>query len=287
MKRVNQTIKLVVLLVFGFVLLFNSTLNAQLLWEISGNGLKKKSYLYGTLHVAPKKEFYLNNNVPRVMKECDVLAIETIIKFKDVINLAPMMTLDNGRTIRDYMSVEDFNRLRDYCLNTLKMKENRFNRYLRLKPLFISSDLLIGQLGKTKSVEKELEKMAKKNKMSLVGLESVEYQFEVISKMPVEVGFAQLVAGLGDELAEFHKMMRIYQKEDLDELYRLTVESDSDMPGFVDLLLNTRNKNWIPVIQGLTAEQAVFIAVGAAHLPGDLGVINLLKQQGYTLTPIR
>jgi uncharacterized protein YbaP (TraB family) len=287
MKRVNQTIKLVVLLVFGFVLLFNSTLNAQLLWEISGNGLKKKSYLYGTLHVAPKKEFYLNNNVPRVMKECDVLAIETIIKFKDVINLAPMMTLDNGRTIRDYMSVEDFNRLHDYCLNTLKMKENRFNRYLRLKPLFISSDLLIGQLGKTKSVEKELEKMAKKNKMSLVGLESVEYQFEVISKMPVEAGFAQLVAGLGEELTEFYKLMRIYQKEDLDELYRLTVESDSDMPGFVDLLLNTRNKNWIPVIQGLTSEQAVFIAVGAAHLPGDLGVINLLKQEGFILTPIR
>lgn len=287
MKRFNQTIKLAVLMLIGFVVLFTSTLNAQLLWEISGNGLKKKSFLYGTLHVAPKKEFYLNKNVPRVMKECDVLAIETIIKFKDVVNLAPMMMLDNGKTIRDYMSAEDFNRLRDYCLITLKMKEKRFNRYTRLKPLFISSDLLIGQLGKTKSVEKELEKIAKKNKMSLVGLESVEYQFGVISKMPVDEGFTQLVSGLGEELAEFHKMMRIYQKEDLDELYRLTVESDSDMPGFIDLLLNTRNKNWIPVIQGLITDQAVFIAVGAAHLPGDLGVINLLKEQGFTLTPIR
>ena len=267
--------------------LFIGTVRAQLLWEISGNGLQKPSFLYGTLHVAPKEEFYLNPKVEETLKKCDVLALEVVVSFKDMIAMAPMMLLEDGKTIQDYLSPSDFQKLKDYCLNTIKMKEKKFNRYARLKPFWIGSDLLVQQLGKTKSVEKELEKMAKKNKMSVLGLESIDFQMQTINKMSIEAGFVQLMQGLGQELIEFKKLISTYKSENLSALYGLMEESESQTPGFVELFLNIRNRNWIPVIHNMIQEKPAFIAVGAAHLPGDEGVISLLKKQGYEVVPVQ
>lgn len=286
MKTSIQTITKRFILGFGLIFFASTQVYAQLLWEISGNGLQKKSYLYGTLHVAPEKEFYLNPNVAKVMKTCDVLALEIVVKLKDAIAMAPMMVLDNGKTIKNYLSSEDLTKLEDYCLKTLKMKQKKFNRYQRLKPFFISSDLLVHQLGKTKSVEKELEKLAKKNKMSVEGLESLAFQMETINGMSVEEGFTQLMQDLGTELTEFKKLLAEYRKENLNALMEMMMKSEEDIPGFTELFLNTRNRNWIPVIQTMIKDKSAFIAVGAAHLPGEEGVINLLKLAGYSVNPV-
>ena len=287
MRALKKTTSFKSLLILGFIFFLNTELRAQLLWEISGNGLQKKSYLYGTLHIAPEKEFYLNSNVSKIIKTCDVLALETIIKIKDAIAVAPMMMLENSKTIRNYLSAEEYVKLQDYCFKTIKMKEKSFNRYLRMKPFFISSDLLTKQLGKTKSVEKELEKLAKKSKIPVEGLESLAFQMETINKMSVEDGFKQLMSGLGSELPEFNALLAEYKKENLTALMEMMEKSEGDNPGFIENFLNVRNRNWIPVIEKMIKEKSAFIAVGSAHLPGEQGVINLLKKQGYVLTAIR
>lgn len=287
MIATQKKIKRLFLTTLCLFVLFTAQVQAQLLWEISGNGLSKKSYLYGTLHVAPKAKFYLNPNVSEIIKKCDVLALETIIKLKDAIAMAPMMVLENGKTIQNYLSPEEYKRLKDYCLNTLKMKEKKFNRYQRLKPFFVSSDMLVHQLGKTKGVEKELEKMAKKRKLDVVGLESMSFQMETINGMSVEDGYKQLMRDLGTELTEFQKLFGEYRKENLNALLDMMAKSEADTPGFIELFLNIRNRNWIPVIESMIREKSAFVAVGAAHLPGEEGVINLLKKQGYVLAPIR
>jgi uncharacterized protein YbaP (TraB family) len=171
-------------------------------------------------------------------------------------------------------------------MNSLKMKENKFNRYLRLKPFWIGSDLLVQQLGKTKAVEKELEKLANKNKMTVLGLESIDYQMETINKMSIELGFSQLMQGLGQEMSEFRKLLQAYKSENLKMMYELTEASEAQTPGFMELFLNIRNRNWIPVIEEMIRQKPAFIAVGAAHLPGNEGVINLLKKQGYEVNPL-
>ena len=276
-------------LIFSFLLLSLSSSNfhSQLLWEISGNGLERKSYLYGTLHVAPAKEFYMNPNVVKVIQNCDVLALEIVVKLKDAIAMAPMMVLENGKNIQDYLNPEEYARFRDYCLNTIKMKEKKFKRYDRLKPFFVSSDLLMQQLGKIKSVEKELEKMAKKNKMSVVGLETIEVQMQTLNSMPVEAGYMQLMRDLGTEMTEFRRLFTEYKKENLSALLEMMEKSEGDTPGFTEAFLNIRNRNWIPEIDKMIKDKSAFIAVGAAHLPGEEGVINLLKKQGYELKAIR
>jgi uncharacterized protein YbaP (TraB family) len=92
---------------------------------------------------------------------------------------------------------------------------------------------------------------------------------------------------LGTELTEFQKLFGEYRKENLNALLDMMAKSEADTPGFIELFLNIRNRNWIPVIESMIREKSAFVAVGAAHLPGEEGVINLLKKQGYVLTPIR
>jgi uncharacterized protein YbaP (TraB family) len=66
----------------------------------------------------------------------------------------------------------------------------------------------------------------------------------------------------------------------------VTSES-SQINNFNQDFLDVRNKNWIPVIESQIKVNSTFIAVGAAHLPGENGVINLLKMKGYTVEPVK
>jgi uncharacterized protein YbaP (TraB family) len=80
-------------------------------------------------------------------------------------------------------------------------------------------------------------------------------------------------------------MILMYKKEVLTDLFDYTARYLND-PKELDLMLTQRNMNWIPLIGEMAKEEPCFIAVGAAHLGGDLGVINLLRREGYTVTAV-
>ena len=58
------------------------------------------------------------------------------------------------------------------------------------------------------------------------------------------------------------------------------------MMQYEDILLNNRNYNWVEKLKKLMPGKSLVVAVGAGHLPGDKGVINLLRKAGFTVTPI-
>jgi uncharacterized protein len=64
------------------------------------------------------------------------------------------------------------------------------------------------------------------------------------------------------------------------------INASPDMAGFEDVLLINRNKNWIPVMEKNMLQSGTFFAVGAGHLPGDDGVISLLRKSGYKVVPV-
>ena len=85
---------------------------------------------------------------------------------------------------------------------------------------------------------------------------------------------------------QMKEMFDAYKKQDLKKLEDLMVETDAGMAGFTDLLLYHRNQNWVKKLKSLMLEKSLVIAVGAGHLPGEKGVINLLRKEGYTVTPV-
>jgi uncharacterized protein YbaP (TraB family) len=82
------------------------------------------------------------------------------------------------------------------------------------------------------------------------------------------------------------EMFDAYKKQDLKKLEDLMVETDAGLAAFTDILLYRRNQNWVKKLKTLMAERSLVIAVGAGHLPGEKGVINLLRKEGYTVTPV-
>jgi uncharacterized protein YbaP (TraB family) len=83
-------------------------------------------------------------------------------------------------------------------------------------------------------------------------------------------------------------MILLYEQKDIEGLLRIMNDSDNKITSEnQDILLNNRNKNWIPIIIETIQETPTFFGVGAAHLAGEEGVINLLRVQGYTVEAVK
>jgi uncharacterized protein YbaP (TraB family) len=276
-------------LLLALLFLLNFSLEAQLLWKISGNGLKENSYLYGTIHVMPKEKFSISSKIQQALNSSQTMAMEVDLNmdFKTKIQVAQEMIIPGGKTLEDLLNASDFKLVKSYCLDSLHMKKGKFKRYIRLKPFFFSAIVAQEQMGKTASYEMEFNKIAKKRKIPTLGLESIQFQMQTINKMKVEDQAKMMMQEFGSNPEEqFDTMLNLYLKEDLSGLYELIVLETSQIPEFNYNFLELRNSNWITVIQKQIALQSTFIAVGAAHLPGKTGVIELLKAQGFTVEPI-
>ncbi|MEY3085323.1 MAG: hypothetical protein RL037_1503, partial [Bacteroidota bacterium] len=147
-----------------FNLLLSSSLFGQLLWKISGSNFKETSYLYGTIHAVPKDKFVVSPILSSAFESCDALALEIDlnISLKDQIGMAQEMILPKGQSLKNYLSNEEFNRFKSYCLDTLGMKKSKVKKLLRLKPFFTSSILLQEQLGAIKGYDQYFNEEAKK-----------------------------------------------------------------------------------------------------------------------------
>jgi uncharacterized protein YbaP (TraB family) len=273
------------LILIGFSLLFSHS-NAQLLYRISGNGLKKDSYVFGTIHTMPKEDFEMPKKVMDALKSCEMIALEIDMNMtmSEKIELAKKTLLPNGETLKDYMSDSSYTKLKSYCMDSLSWKESKFEQYSHMKPFFFSSVVLQEKIGKQKSFEMEFDKLAKKYKMPLIGLETVMYQMETIDRISIK----DQLPFMDDfsNMSEFDVLFKLYEQEDINGLYKMIAEETDMLPEFNHWFLDVRNANWIPVIEKQIRKEATFIAVGAGHLSGTNGVLELLKKQGYSVTGI-
>jgi len=272
------------------ITLLTANLNGQLLWKISGEGVKENSYLYGTIHVMPENQFSISPKIQKAFDQSRKLAMEIDLNIglAKQIKIAKKTFLPSGQTIQNLLSPTDFEKVKSFCLDSLKIPEGKFNKYIHLKPFFFSSAIAQEQMGNTKSYEMEFNKMAKKNRKKTLGLETMDYQLETINKISINDQAKMLMEEFDKNPTEqFNDLLRLYLNEDLNGLYSIVTSESSQINNFNQDFLDVRNKNWIPVIESQIKVNSTFIAVGAAHLPGENGVINLLKMKGYTVEPVK
>jgi uncharacterized protein YbaP (TraB family) len=120
--------------------------------------------------------------------------------------------------------------------------------------------------------------------MSMSGLETIQFQMNLLSEVSNEEQIKMLLLGLTTDNSEFNKLLENYLKKDINQL--VTLMNTDLSPEFYSDLIVKRNQKWIPIITELIQKNPAFIAVGAAHLPGKEGVLNLLQEAGYKITPI-
>ncbi|MEP7322316.1 MAG: TraB/GumN family protein [Saprospiraceae bacterium] len=267
----------------------------SLLWEISGNGLKKPSYLFGTIHLIGKEDFFFPTSLQDKIAAAEQATFE--IDMDDMSSMESMMSImskafmKDGKTLRDFITDKEYKLVNDHFAAKglpLQMLE-------RMKPMllstFASMDLGGGEDGSnTKSYEMEIFAKIKELHKPSLGLETVDDQLAIFDSIPYPAQAKMLMESIKSadkENAEYKKMAEMYKKQDIEQMAKLSVEGDEGLGGYENLFLYDRNKKWIPLMSAMMNDKSTFFAVGAGHLGGPKGVINLLKLAGYKITAVK
>lgn len=268
---------------FGTLTLQAQTENKGLLWEISGNGLTEKSYLFGTIHLVPEKEFFLPQLLVEKLTSCKTLAteIELDIPMMKQISMAKSMLMPQDVEMKSLMDSVAWNKLQQYCRDSINLSDKKIGQYFRLKPYFAASMLLKEKLGDIKSYDKEIESLAKKNKITNIGLEKLEDQLALFDSIPLKEQAKELVKENTTLYIEYRKVFNMYKSGNVDLMANTAMEEVDGKK-----MLVNRNNKWMPVIKQQISKQPTFIAVGAAHLGGEIGIINQLRKAGYKVESI-
>ena len=259
-----------------------------LLWKVSGNGLTKPSYVYGTIHVICPKDYFMTDSTKAAFQKAEQVYMELDMDDPSMMaNMTKTMLLTNGKTMKDYLKPEDYLLLSDYFKQKMGMS---LDQMAGMKPFTLMSMLYMTLLScQPQSYELIFTQMATNAKKELLGLETVEFQMGVFDQIPYEKQaelLADMVRKKEDSSKEFGDMVALYKKQDLAGLLKLMDNSEWDFNGYEDILLANRNASWIPLMENAMQEKATFFAVGAGHLGGSKGVLELLAKKGYTVTAV-
>jgi uncharacterized protein YbaP (TraB family) len=267
--------------------------NNTLLWKISGNGLEKPSYLFGTIHLICAEDAVLSYNFKKVIRDCDQVYFEVDMdNLLEIFGAMGKMKMIGDTTLRDLLSEKDYNRVKSYFETKGSMMP--FSMLETFKPMLAASTLEEGSLpcDNTTMMEQVIMQEAKESDKKIKGLETMSYQAGILDSIPYKLQAEQLVsyidnAGKDNKEDETMKeMFKAYKDQNLKKLESLMVESDAGLAQFTEILLYHRNENWVRKLKDIMPGQSLIIAVGAGHLPGERGVINLLRKEGYTVTPV-
>jgi len=270
------------------------TANAQkldkgLLWKISGNGLTKPSYLYGTMHVTC--DATLDVHTLAALDVTDQLYLE--LDMDDPALQSEMMgtiVMKDGVTMKSLATPEDYKVADDFLKENMGASLDMFNSF---KPFMVSAFLYPKMIDcPAQSYEMALVTVAKEQKEEVLGLETVAEQMAVFDAIPYKEQMDELVKTAKDKMVndkkELAEMMALYNTRDLNELLAFMDKSGNKMmAAHNDVLLVNRNKNWIPKIEIIAKAKPTFFGVGAAHLAGENGVIKLLRKKGYKVEVVK
>ncbi|MCG2613589.1 TraB/GumN family protein [Terrimonas sp. NA20] len=272
----------------------NSTAEEKtLLWKISGNGLEKPSYLFGTIHVLCKDDAVLSDNLLTAIANADNVYLEVdLSNMLEAFSVLSKMQMKGDTTLKDLLSKEDYAKVRAHFEKEGTMLP--FSVLEKYKPILASSLLMQGDLpcDKHTAMEQEIMTVAKKHSKKIKGLETMSYQAEVLDGIPYKMQAQQLVSYVdqaknGDSTSQdFTRLMDAYREQDLHKLEALMLKDEAGIAEYSEILLFNRNRNWIEKMKQVLPGHSFVFAVGAGHLPGEQGVINLLRKAGYTVSPV-
>jgi len=271
---------------------FLNTISAQVplasatLWEISGNGLSQPSYLFGTFHLLCPDDLVITDTIMQKFKASKKLYLEVDLSDPNM-GMKMMQNLQmRDTTLHDLYDSLTYQQVSDSLEKIAHIKLEMFNK---TKPFGLFSVVMMGVLDcPPASWELQLIALAKKDSMTIAGLETLESQLAIFDTIPYQLQAEQLkemVFNLDSTKRETSNMINLYKEKNINEMNERAT-SDPLMRNYLDLILYNRNTNWIPTIERNMKVQTTFFAFGAGHLASDKGMINLLRKRGYIVKPM-
>ncbi len=267
-------------------------LENALLWKIEGNGLTEPSYLFGTIHLIKSDKFFLPKGFQNAFNKSEYVIFEIDVdKMNDIseqMKLLPKILMKGDTSLKDLITADQYKQVKDY------FSEKHLPLFLfeKVKPMFLTMftdgdfDPLSMKNGEYLSYELEISKMVKEKHKKTGGLETIEFQVGVLDSIPYKYQAEMLMKSINSDRdsSAMDNMYNLYLSQNISALHQ-SIESD-DLSKYEKILLNNRNNTWIPRMAEYMRKDPSLFAVGAGHLGGKQGVINLLRKAGYKLIPV-
>lgn len=287
MKKFSVILTGLIVLCAGLIQGQQTTTEKSLLWEIAGPGLPAPSYLYGTIHMICPADYSMSETIKNSFAKTKSLFLEIDMDDPSMNMKTLQLSMMKTGSLKELMTDKEYAELEKFMKDSIGMPLMMFNK---MKPFTLLSVMYMKVLPCTgmESYEQNFVEMAKTQKKEVYGLEKLEDQFAVFDKIPDSAEakmILEMSRNFAEQKKEFSKMTEAYKAKDLDALGNM-ISSSPDIAGFEDILLVDRNRNWIPIMESAMKKEPAFFAVGAGHLPGKDGVIELLRKAGYTVRPI-
>lgn len=258
-----------------------------LLWKVSGKGITTPSYLYGTYHLVCPGQLVMDSAIKKAFGATKQLYLELDMDDPGMaLEAMKYMSMNNKQSLTDLLSKKDYD-----SVATLFQQKTGIPLLLfkNAKPMLVSAMLYPAMMKCTpEGWEQVFMKMAKDRAMPVGGLETVAFQMSIFDSIPYKAQAVSLMQSLYnfDSLQQSsNEMVAMYSSKDLDKMQQ-EILKDKELGKYAPVLLYQRNARWVPEIEQQAKLQPSFFAVGAGHLGGNKGVIALLRQKGYTVTPV-
>lgn len=276
---------------------------AQLLWKVSGNGLGRPSYIFGTHHMAPSTMIDQIPGINAAIDGCDIvvgeiekdslMSKEAQMKMANAMIAPTDSTLDMLYTPTEYAVIE---KVFDKYFGAMGVKLAQMKT---LKPNAISTQLQAMQAVKyfpnfdaNNLIDIAVQDRANKAGRPSASLESLQEQIDLLFNAPLTEQAKNLLEACRQDAffqEQSSALAEAYMHQDLDKL--MAVMTDATMGGeseeAMEALIYSRNRNWAEKLVKIMPERTCLVCVGAGHLPGPQGLLQLLRDKGYTIEPMR
>ena len=273
------------------------TSNAQLVWKISGNGIQKPSYILGTHHGCP---FNYCDSIPGLMKAFDkvdnIIGEINMIEFSEMSpermqKMQAMMMMPADTSLLSLFNEEETAKVNAWLKDEMGASLEMLSV---MKPMTIMVTVqnkilteMMPELATMTSIDKYMQTLGQSKGKSIGELESADYQMELLYGNSLEEQADALLEMIdqGDSKKLMQQLTDAYKSQDLDMLWEIFQEQ---MTGYeYDAIVKVRNLNWEKQMKELLPQQTTLFVVGAGHLPGESGMINLLREAGYKVKPVK
>ncbi len=264
-----------------------------LLWKLTGKGIQP-SYLFGTMHLLCAEDVVLSKNLLSIMQQVDKIYFELDMdNISELMGGAMNMGMKNGVKLKDLLTPEQYEKVKVFFVKQKSMLP--FSMMENFKPLLMASTIMESEMpckGGISGIEMkmmEVNKANKVNKKEILGLETTAAQLAIFDTIPYSEQakmLLQYVDSLPNTKSETANLVAAYKEQNIKNITALINKSEPGLENYMDVMLTNRNKNWVAQLQTICKTKTIIAAVGAGHLVGNEGLLNLLKKAGYTLTPL-
>jgi hypothetical protein len=257
-------------------------------WKIQNKANKKISYIFGTIHLIDKDKYVLPKTVYKRLEKSELVILE-LDDLENQSKVFDLLILKEGR-MTDILNSSQRDSLYAYTKMKLGMDSLLFEKSMgKFKPIFFLQLPYASLILKCESYDKNLYQLAKEAQIPILGLETVEEQigfFDNLSNKTKVQMIMQVISDTNNFKKAWDQMQDLYSNQKISDLVSINTGTADITTFFEKTLSSDRNLKWVQILTQKMNEKSIFVAVGAAHLPGKDGLLNLLKQQDFEVTRV-